>query len=280
MNLANNDDLLAFIKAEIESNRMVLPTLPDVAIEARAAVAKGDASANQLADIIATDTALSAKLIQVANSPLFRGRQEIEKLQIAVARLGNNTVRTLITSLAMQQIFTSSSQSVEQLFREIWEQSVNVSAISRALASYSKSLDPEQAMLAGLIHQIGKLPILMVASKETQLLEDNDRLKSALDSLHTQVGKIIMDAWEFPDSLRSVASDYTNFQRNISPAVDYVDVVQVAYLQNLHDTGLDEDDSDWNNIPAFAKLGLQPEVEILEIAGVSEEVEQAHALLA
>lgn len=279
MTAADTDEILASIKSRLDAGRLVLPTLPDVAMEVRAAVTSGNSSAQELADIIASDAALAARLIQVVNSPLYRGRQEIDKLPMAIARLGNNTVKTLIMSLAMQQIFNSGSAELETELRNIWEQSVNVSAISRALASYSGSLDPEQAMLAGLIHQIGKLPVLMLASSKDSPL-DATQVIEIMDRVHPAIGRIIMESWDFPESLRPVASEYLDFKRDGSGKPDYVDVVQIAYLQNSAEHNNQSQNADWREISAFARLGLEPEVEILEIEGVSEEVEQAHALLA
>lgn len=280
MNYANEEDLLEFIRTEIKSNRLVLPTLPDVALRVRETINQGDVSANKIADIVATDTALSARLIQVANSPLYRGRREIDKLMMAVARLGNKTVQTLVTSLVMQQVFKPDSKNLEQEFLTIWEQTVNVSAIARALASQCKHLEADQAMLAGLIHQIGKLPILILASRTKGMMDDQQEFNRTLENLHPKVGKLIMDAWEFPKSLRPVASEYLDFKRDVTDQADYVDIVQVAYIQNLLDTDTSTDGNDFNDVPAFNKLGLASDIEVLEIEGISEGVAQTQAMFA
>lgn len=279
MNSVDENEFLAHIKSEIDANRLVLPTLPDVALKVRQAVDKGTTSASQLADIVATDTALSAKLIQVVNSPLYRGRQHIEKLPVAIARLGSNAVKTLITSLVMQQIFEPDSPELNHYFEKIWEHSVTVSAISRALSSCCNHLDADQSMLAGLIHQIGKLPILMSASQIDGMLDDAASFGQLLENLHPRIGKMIVDAWNFPDSLRPVASEYRDFTRNSSQRADYVDVVQVAYLEAVSEQEQTMDSEKWNAIPAFSKLGLASDIEVLEIEGVSDQVAEAHALL-
>ena len=95
MQFKSVQDFLDHVQKELDANRLILPTLPDIAIKVRNAVSKGEASAGQLADMITTDAALSARLIQVANSPLYRGAVEINNIQMAVARLGNNTVQNL-----------------------------------------------------------------------------------------------------------------------------------------------------------------------------------------
>lgn len=276
MNITNEVDLFAHIQSEIEKNQLILPTLPDVALRVRQALNDDGASAQKLTELIATDTALSARLIQVANSPLYRGRNEIKTLPLAINRLGNKTVKTLITSLAMRQIFKPRSKTLENYFKQSWEHSVNVSAISRALASRCKLLDPDQAMLGGLIYQIGKLPILMYAEKIPELINAPDALQKVLENLHPEIGKLIMRCWEFPDSLKPVVSEYLDYQRNPGPNADYVDVVQVAHLQS--GVEFKSNGTHLSDIPSFSKLGLATEIEVLEIEGIAEEVQEAKSL--
>jgi HD-like signal output (HDOD) protein len=277
MQFKSVQEFLVYVKSELEANRLILPTLPDVAIKVRDAVSRGDATAKQLSEIIVTDAALSARLIQVVNCPLYRGAKEINNIQMAVTRLGNSTIRTLVTSLVMQQIFSPKSKLLEAYFRNIWEQGVNVSSISRALCSFAPHLNPEEAMLAGLIHQIGKLPILILVEKIPEFSESPSRLDKLLEKAHPHVGKIIMDTWNFPQELKLAASEYVNFQRSHEGKADYVDVVQVAFLQSIVGTDHPACRIDWNTVPAFAKLGLRGEAEILEIEGISDEIAAAQS---
>jgi len=267
---------LAQLKAKIDSNELVLPTLPEVAIKVRDAAAKENTTAVQLAEIIATDAALSARLLQVANSPLYRARMEIDNIVIAITRMGNTVIRGLITSIVMKQMYQSTSKTLDSHFRDIWQHSVNIAAMSRALACLQPELDPEQAMLAGLIHQIGKLPILTLAEESPELVNNEQLLNEYLEVLHPHVGKIIMDSWAFPDSLSVVPWQYSQYDRESNGVADYVDIVTVAHAESLANT-----DSFINlaNIPAFTRLGLQPEVEIMEIEGVAEEAEQVQNMM-
>lgn len=272
-------DFLDHVQEELDANRLILPTLPDIALKVRDAVSKGEASAQELADMIVTDAALSARLIQVANSPLYKGASEIKNIQMAVSRLGNNTIRTLITSLVMQQMFTPTSKLLEDHFRKSWEESINVSAISRALASFAPQLDADEAMLAGLIHQIGKLPILMLVENIPEFRDSPTRLDKLLEKAHPAIGKIIMDTWDFPNDLKQVASEYINFQRDTDSPADYVDIVQVAFLQSIAGTDHPACRVDWSTVKAFDKLGLAADENILEIEGISEEIELAQSMM-
>jgi len=279
MQFKSVQDFLVHVQEELDASRLVLPTLPDVALKVRDAVSKGEATSQELADMIVTDAALSARLIQVANSPLYRGTQEVKNIQMAVTRLGSSTIRTLITSLVMQQMFTPTTDLLEQYFRETWEQGVNVSSICRALALFTPHLNQDEAMLAGLIHQIGKLPILMLVENIPEFKDSPSRLNKLLEKAHPPIGKIIMETWDFPEELKLVASEYVNFQRDTGDKADYVDIVQVAFLQSIAGTDHPACRVDWNTVPSFSKLGLAADAEILEIEGVSDEIEMAQTML-
>lgn len=279
MQFSTVQGFLDYVQEELDANRLVLPTLPEIALKVRDAVSQGDASARELADMIVTDAALSARLIRVANSPLYRGAVEINNIQMAVARLGNLTIRTLVTSLVMQQMFCPTTQVLEHHFRKTWEESVNVSSISRALTIFAPHLNADEAMLAGLIHQIGKLPILMLVENIPQFRESPTLLEKLLEKAHPAVGKMIMESWNFPHDLKPVASEYVNFQYDSGPKADYVDIVQVAFLQSITGTDHPACRIDCSTVPAFGKLGLATEAEMLEIESISDEIELAKSML-
>jgi HD-like signal output (HDOD) protein len=262
----------------IEKNQITLPTLPEVALKVRDAVEREQSSANQIADIIATDAALSARLLQVANSPLYRGRVTIDNLQMAVARLGVRLVRSLVVSLIMQQIFQATSDLLDAKFRKIWEQSVEIAALSRVLAANTDHLDKEQAMLAGLIHNIGALPILAFAENHDELLEDAEELDRVLDALSPQVGQRILEMWDFPASLIPVPANFLNLDYTSTGDIDYVDIVLVARLeaQMSYDEAFDV--STLSQVPAFVKVGLEPEVNMIEIEGVADDVKNIEVM--
>ncbi len=278
MDLRNEENFLAYIEASVQSDKLRLPTIPQVALNVRQAVNSNKATDAEIAKLISADPGLSVRLLQAANSPLFRARIKIDTLQTAITRMGHNSVRTLVTSLAMKQLFKPGSLLLDRYFQAIWRDSVNVAAVCRALAARCRHLDPDQAMLAGLIHQIGKLPILTLAEKFPELGNDEVVLTRHLERLHPAIGRLIMKSWDFPESLGRVTWEYLDLQRNPTPLADYVDVVQVAYLENL--TASDPAAKlNLSEVPAFAKLGLDTEIEVLEIEDISEASAEAKKLL-
>ena len=275
------NDFLTHIHTEIKNNRLILPSLPDVAIKVREVINKGDATAPEIAEIISTDAVIAARLIQVANSPLYSGTTEIKSIQLAIARLGNNTIRTLVTTIAMRQLYTLQSKNLEQQFKNIWQESIEVAATSRAFATFTPHLNADEAMLAGLIHQIGKLPILALADNIPSFRDHPKRLEKLLEKAHGPVAKIIMDSWNFPDDLKLVASEYCNmdYDSGANQPSTYVDVIQVAYLQSLKKPEFAGKIIDWDQLFSFKKLGFASDIEVLEIKGIPEKIKSARESL-
>jgi HD-like signal output (HDOD) protein len=269
---------LETLNQAIDSNRLTLPTLPEVAIQVRNAVERENSTSKEVADIITTDTALSARLLQVANSPLYRGRVQIESVQMAVTRLGVRLVRSLVVSLIMQQIFQATHDLLDKKFRQVWEESVQIAALSRVLASTVDHLDKDQAMLGGLIHNIGALPVLAMAENYDELLEDAEELDRVIMALSPTVGSRILKMWDFPDSLINVTRHFLDLNYRSEGEADYADVVLVARQEALVGKPNSVPMTEWPNIPAFQKVGIEPEINIIEVEGVADDVQNIEVM--
>lgn len=262
----------------IETDQLVLPTLPEVALKVREAAADPDVDIATLTKVIQDDTALSARLIKVANSPLLRASRTIDDLKTAISRLGINYTGNLATSLAMQQMFQATADIIDQRMRENWARSTEVAGIAHVLTRHYTKLKPDQATLAGIVHKIGVLPILTYAEDNRRLLKDIAMLDAIIDELHPAIGRRILESWNFPAELVSVPEEHLNFERSV-PKVDYADVVMVANLQSYLGSDHPLTQMDWSAISAFDRLGLEPEVNTHEVEDLSAEMEAAMALL-
>ncbi|MCW8919908.1 MAG: HDOD domain-containing protein [Sedimenticola sp.] len=270
--MIGKEEFFESLKTAIKENKITLPTLPEVALKVRDAVEQENVTAHQIADMVATDAALSARLLQVANSPLYRGRVSIDTIQMAITRLGYKLVRSLVVSLAMKQIFQATSDALDVRLRGMWEQSVEVAAICRVLAQSLPHIDKEQAMLAGLIHNIGALPILTWAESYPELMDDEAALDALVDELTPAISVLILNAWGFAETMVKAAEQSRNLQYDGGPQADYVDIVIVSRLQTKHSDQI-ESAADWLKVPSFLKVGLDPEIELIEIEGVAEDIE-------
>ena len=262
----------------IDNDELVLPTLPEVALKVREAAEDPDISIPQLSKVIGNDAALTARIIKVVNSPLLRTNKEITDLQMAVGRLGINYTCNLATGLAMEQMFQATSDVVDRKMREVWNKSTEIAGICHVLCKHYTRLLPDQATLAGLVHQIGVLPILTYAEDHSELLADSISLNHVIEQIHPIIGDKILRTWDFPELIAMVPSQYLDFTRD-SVKVDYVDIVQVATLQSYIGSEHPYTKLDWSQIPAFAKLGLDPKQNLNEDEDLSAAMEAAMSML-
>ena len=258
------------LRKAVETDKLVLPTLPEVALKIREVVESENASAQEISETLTQDASLSARLIQVANSPLYRSRNPIDDLQMAVTRLGIRLVRDLVISLAMKQILQATSDVLDEQFRKTWNTAVEVAAICRMMATTVPDINSEQALLAGLVHNIGALPILVMAEDDDDLFQDAEALAGIIDELQGRVGEMILKSWNFPDHMIEVVRECHNFTYDHEGDATFVDLVQTSLLQGGY---VDDESIDWGNVPAFGKLGMDSEVNVVDIEENKEMIE-------
>jgi HD-like signal output (HDOD) protein len=259
----------------IKNDDLVLPTMPEVALRLRDVADDPDSNASSIAKVIGTDAALTARIIRVANSPLVRGVQNVEDLQMAVSRMGIAYTSNLAIGIAMEQLFQATSDAVDTRMRQTWEHSTEVASLSHVLCHHFTKLRPDEATLAGLVHEIGKLPILVWADYNDW---DDTTIDQVTDKLHPELGKMILDAWDFPSGILNVPVEFTSFSR-ANDTVDYIDVVMVANLQSYVGSDHPYSQLDWSQIPAFENLGMSVDIIMAENDEFSEKVSAARDLL-
>ena len=255
---------LTEVKDAVATERLLLPSLPDVALKLKEECEKEDTNAKNIARVISQDPAMSVRLLQVANSSLYRTSHSTDNIQMAITKLGLKLVRDLIISLSMKQLYETSNDIIAERFRELWLASTKTAAMSRLLAVNHTKLDPEQAMLAGLVHNIGALPIILMAEEDDDLFDNPEALYQVVKKMQGEVGAYIFGNWHFPKYMIEIAENCYNFRRHHEGPADYVDVVQVALIQGSIYTGLECPD-DWSSVSAFDRLGIDTDSNVLEI---------------
>ena len=266
---------------DLNANRVVLPTLPEVAMQVRKAVGDPQATAAKIERIINADPALSAKLIKVVNSPAYRGSEPITNLRMAITRLGTNQVRNLATGLVMEQLYqVTSTDTIKQHLKDLWLHSTKVAALSHVIAKRYTQLKPDEAMLAGLIHDIGTLPVLNRAGLFPELLQNDEKLVSVMQRLHTMIGPAVLDEWGFSREMVIVSAEHEDIYQVRDGTVDYVDVIIVANLHSHLGTDHRLAKINWDEVPAFAKIGMTPDESFAAMEEAREEMREMQGILA
>lgn len=247
--------------ASLQNNTLILPTLPEMALRIRDLVTDENSSLAEISKLINKEPAVAARLIQLANSPAFRTRSSINSVDMAVMRMGGDMIKNLVTAMVMEQLFQSTTDVTDRKLRTYWRHAQEVSDIAINLAMDYRYLPSDQVMLAGLIHDIGVLPILTLAEDYPQLLEDEAKLDRLIDEAHVRIGTAILQHWNFSEELICVTREHENLQYQGGAKPDYVDLIIVANLRSDHKNAALAR-LDLSAIPAFNKLGL---LEVIEL---------------
>ena len=264
------------------NDELELPIMPELGLAVRRKTQDPSSSASDLTLIIQTDIAITTKLIQVANSPLYAGYEPIQSLNEAVARIGMTAVRDIVTGLTIKQIFVTEQARLRRRMRELWEHSARVAANCSVLARHQVGVDPDQALLAGLVHDIGELAIIKYANAfSTDELSD-EALTEAIEHLSGKLGALMLRQWNLDEEFVFAALHADNFERASESVVRLVDLVQVAQLHLL--SGVPgEEAPDLRRAPAVKHLGLTLDEAgkgIAVLTAARHDIEQVRAALA
>lgn len=190
------------IRRKIKSIKS-LPTLPAVAQKVSKMAENDNTSAAQLGKIIATDQALSGRVLRLVNSSFYGFPGRISSISNAIVLLGFDVVKSLIISVSVFEM-------MEKGIIGLWEHSLGCAVASRLIARRVPDCDPEELSVAGLLHDIGKVVVSM------QLPENYEDIKQfiaekqvifsgaeqeVLGFTHAEIGEWLGESWNLPVSL-------------------------------------------------------------------------------
>ena len=192
--------------------------------------------------------------------------------------MGNTMVKNVVNSLIVQQMFQPTTELSEKKFRSFWQHSTQVAAICHALAAFAR-LKPDLALLAGLVHDIGALPIIKRAEDIPELMDNEEMLDNIIRHTHPQIGKAMLNKWEFPQAIVESAAEHENLFRTHDGPPDYIDLVTVANLQSYVGEAHYLASVEWSEVPAFARLGLDTDVSVVDMEEKGEDIKQVQNAL-
>lgn len=224
------DKIFFQIYSAFVTDRLKVPSLPGIALKVRRAVNHPDANADDVSRLVQADPALVGRLIQSANSAMFKGEDSIEDCLNAVMRMGLNTTRDLVTGFALKNLFKGSNYAMNAHMKELWRHSTQVAALCSVLCKQVKGLNPDRALLAGLIHDVGALSILSYCDTREEVDLEQIDLELVIRRLRGQVGAIIVNRWDLGAEFVEVTLEAENWTRTHDGAIDYADIVIAAQL--------------------------------------------------
>ncbi len=280
-NLAKNRLLIDCYRF-MQSDKLALPTIPDVAFKIRRAINDDKANNSKIARVVQTDPSITARLIQISNSPLYRGRRKIESCPEALTRIGLKSSQDIITAFAMKAVFNAKSPVIRKRMQELWAHSSYVASISAVFAHKTPGFDPDRAMLAGLIHDIGVVPILTYADKHPDIIASPKDLSETVKKLRVEIGVQIIRKWGFPSDFEDVITHAENWRRDSGSDPDYSDIVMISQLHSFIGKIDIKKMPKMDELPAYQKLlsgnlDIDKSINILDQA--KDEIEHIRKML-
>jgi len=246
------------LAAELSKGKVDLPSFPDIALRVRKVLADENVSQEMVVRVVGSEPALAARLMQIANSAAlnFSGKS-ITELRTAIARMGFNMVRSAAIAFAMSQLRkVDSLKGLEKPLDELWKRSAAVAAMSHAVAKTFSRVNPDTAMLAGLVHGIGQLYILTRSSQHPGLFADQTAYSSIVRDWNSAVAKALLENWDMAPEIVAAVSEYEDFERENDGAADLTDVLTVGFLLASFKEHPETIELNMHDVAACKRLGI------------------------
>lgn len=244
--------------------------------------------AGDIANVIREDTALTARLLKLVNSAFFAFPKKIETVSQAVSVVGTSQVRDLALATSVTDLFKGIPSELLDV-EDFWKHSLAVGVAARVLASLRNEANVERFFVAGILHDVGRLVLLMRAPQTTAdliarartdgtLLFETEREVLGFD--HALMGGVLMDHWKMPEALRAAVRLHHDPRR----AERYPMEAATVHVADLMATALQLGSSGERLVPpvsagAWAKLGIDPGVMGFAVEDVDRQYSAAGHLL-
>jgi len=264
---------------ELSTGRVDLPSFPDAAARVQQVLSDETVTGERIARVVSSDAGLAARILTMANSTLLhRGGSRVTDLRVAVTRIGHENIRTAALSYATAQLRRAADLvHIRASLDKCWQEGVRVAALARAMAKESGRVRVDEAMLAGLLHNIGKIYILARTPKDQpESFGHNDE---ELRSWHPSIGQALIENWKLDEALAAAVGGQFELDRSHAGEPDLQDLLIVAVTVAAQMADNSADDSVLVRLPAATALGLTDSAFVRIMLDSQADVEMLQAAL-
>ncbi len=263
--------ILIQIHKDLVAGNLKLPTLPEIGLKIKDEAKKPDTDIHKLTKIAESDPAFCGYILQISNSPIYRGNTSVQKVNLAIGRLGLENTRNIAMTFAVRALYRNTNKQAVNWLKNTWKDSTYTAAVSSVIAEHvEQNFDPDEAILAGLLQDIGCLPLIEKASTYPELIEEPQAMQWLFDRYAATLGSTILSRWGLESKFVSVAKNRNNWKYNDELEVNLTDIVLMAKLHTYLGRKTREPMPRINQTPSFIKLSfdneLSPEKSIKFIA--------------
>jgi HD-like signal output (HDOD) protein len=231
----SNEVAFAFVQelaSELSKGEQELPGYPTVVARIQQVAGDNNADLARLVAVIGNEPVIAGQIVRMANSAALNpSRFPVADLRTAVTRVGLDAVRTAAIGFAVRQLRRAPEmRGLEQQLEALWRRSVQTASLCQAIARRFSRLNPESAMLAGLLQGIGKLYILARASKHRALFADEQAYSMIEQTWHVSIATALLESWGLPPEIVEAVRDSDDLLRETRGPATLSDVLMVAAL--------------------------------------------------
>lgn len=219
----------------ILEREILLPVFPPIGREIHKLTSEETATLTDLVVRISQEQSISARLLQVANSPIYAGLERTRNLQQAISRLGMRETRNVVSVILSENMFKTQNKLLVKTMTRLWMHSLCVAYCNEHIAKELRLPQSDEYFVAGLLHDIGKLVIihlLDIAMKRGEInakLINEDILMSLMKEYHNEFGVRLFKKWKYSDFFIQIAA----FHNEAMHIQDRLEVVVITYFSNL-----------------------------------------------
>lgn len=227
--------LLTILVEKIRTDTLVIPSLPEVALKIRQLAEDPDVNLTKMAEMISHDPALSARIMKIANSAFVGRGIHVNTLHQATTRIGLRYIKNVVTAMAMEQLFVSKSVVIKKQMDKVWAQTLELTAFAlTVMQEYNSNfkftdVNFDTMTLAGLLHNIGALPILTEAEKQLDIFGNEQFINETIAAISSPISVNIMRSWGFGEELIQVAEHWhtTEFEPKHPSYLDFIRIAAI-----------------------------------------------------
>jgi len=271
-------EFLSALAKELSAGRVDLPSFPDAAARVQHVLSNDDITSERIARVVSSDAGLAARILTMANSTLLhRGGSRVTDLKVAITRIGHDSIRAAALAYATAQLRHAGDLAhIRTDLEKLWQEGVRVAALAHAMAKESRQMRPDEALLAGLLHNIGKVYIIARAPKEAGPVHIDD---AVVRDWHPGIGQALIENWKLPEEIALAVGGQLDVERSHAGPADLQDLLIVAVTLAGQMASNTADDAALARMPAATAMGLTDSAIVRIMLESQTEIETLQAAL-
>jgi HD-like signal output (HDOD) protein len=236
---SEGDLAFTFVQAlasELSGGKIELPGFPHIVMRVQKVLADELADAGRIVKVLGSEPVLASQIVRMANSAALNpAGARVTDVRAAVARVGLDTVRSATIAFAMRALRDAPLlKGLEAPLGVLWRRGVLVASLSCVIARRLTTVNPDTALLAGLLQGVGRLYILTRASGHRVLFADQDSYQAIEHDWHLSIAAALLENWGIADEIVQAVHDSENFERDTRGPLSLTDVLIAGAILAEH----------------------------------------------